>query len=74
VLGGGKQDVACGSQFDATAVAAKQRKAELSLELSDLLRKRGLGDSQALGGTREMKLLCHRREITEVAKVHIHSQ
>jgi hypothetical protein len=74
LLGRRKQRLACSGQLDATAVAAKQGKAELSLELSDLLRERGLGNPQALGRAREMKLLCHRREITEVAKVHIHSQ
>ena len=71
--GGRKQDFACGSQFDATAVAAKQRKAELSFELPDLLRERGLGHSQALGGTRKVKLLCDRGEVAQVAQVHVHS-
>jgi hypothetical protein len=54
-------------------VTAKQPKAELSLELSDLLRERGLGHPQALGGRRKVQLLCDRREVSEVAQVHAHS-
>jgi hypothetical protein len=43
LLGGREQRLPCSGQLDATAVAAKQRKAELSFELADLLRERGLG-------------------------------
>ena len=47
-----------------------QRQADRLLELSDLLRERGLGDVLALGGAGEVPLLGERDEVAKLAKLH----
>jgi hypothetical protein len=71
--GGGEQRLSRGRQLDAPPLASKERKAELSLELADLLREGGLGNPQAFGRAREVKLLRDCREVAQVAQVDVHS-
>lgn len=51
------------------ARAMEKLHAEVVFELTDRLRKRRLGDVQALGGLAEMKLLADRDEIPQVTKL-----
>ena len=42
----------------------------LGLEAADLLGQRGLSDPEPLGSTREMRLLGHHDEVSQVAEFH----
>ena len=50
--------------------AVKKRRAELALELADLLTDGGLGDVELLSRPREMQVAAHRFEVGEL--VHFH--
>jgi hypothetical protein len=68
-----KQRFAGRCQLDATSVAPEQGEAELPLELADLLRECGLGYAEAFRGAREVELLCHGREVAQVAHVDVYN-
>ena len=52
--------------------AVKQRNSKLLFEISDLLADRRLTNSKLLGRPREIPLLCHRHEITDMTQFHWH--
>ncbi|MOA21668.1 hypothetical protein D3C78_1421720 [compost metagenome] len=57
-------------RHQALAVALEQRDFEVAFELADLLRKRRLGQRQALRGAADMAFFVDRDEIAELAKIH----
>ena len=57
-------------QRDVALHAVEQRRAELGLELPDLLTYRWLGDVQLFRGAREVQMPAHRLEVREL--VHFH--
>ncbi len=57
-------------QLDLALVAQQQRRADLLLELADLLAQRRLGHVQALRGTAEVQLLGDGDEVAQVAELH----
>jgi hypothetical protein len=52
-------------------VAAEQRRAQLPLELSNLLTERRLLHSEPFGRAGEVQLLGYSYEITKMTKIHI---
>jgi hypothetical protein len=63
-----------GAERDPARVAAQQRRAQVSLQLADLLAEHRLGDVQALGRSGEAQLLGNRDKVAQVAQVHVHSR
>ena len=57
-------------QLDLALVAQQQRRADLLLELADLLAQRRLGHVQALGRAAEVQLLGDDDEVAQVAELH----
>jgi hypothetical protein len=58
-------------QLDAAWIADEQRRADFALEFEDLLAQRRLGDPQVGRRIREMQMLGHRKEVTQLTKFHI---
>ena len=52
------------------AVANEEVHPHAALQRLDLLRQRGTGDAQPLGGPAEVKLLGNRHEIAQLAQFH----
>lgn len=57
-------------QFDAARQAQEQRRADLALQLLDLLAERRLADAQPRGGAGEMQLVGDHGEIAQVSQFH----
>ena len=57
---------------DMTAVADEEARAELILELADLLRQCGLADVELLRRPAEVELLGHHYEVAHQAQVEVH--
>ncbi|MNV60044.1 hypothetical protein D3C71_1524960 [compost metagenome] len=54
----------------ALVAAFEQAQVEAVFQLADLLRERGLGQRQALGGTAHMTFFIDRDEIAQLAEIH----
>jgi hypothetical protein len=68
--GGREQRRAGRGQGHRAAVAVEQPHPKVVFEGLDLLRQRGPGDQQPLGGPAEVQLLGHRDEIPQLAQLH----
>jgi hypothetical protein len=65
-----QEHLARGRERGATAVAVKQRHAELGLEPSDLLADAWLREVQTVGGAAKVKLLCDGDERAQLPQFH----
>ena len=57
-------------QFDAARQAQEQRRADLALQLLDLLAQRRLADTEPRGGAGEVQLVGDHGEIAQVSQFH----
>jgi hypothetical protein len=69
-----QEGFACHRELHAVRHAVKQRSSKLLFQISDLLADRRLTDSKLLGRPREIPLLCHRHEITDMTQFYWHLQ
>jgi hypothetical protein len=66
----GRHQLAGVGRLDRPGRAAEQLDAKLTLQLAHLMRQRGLGQVELVGGAREMAMPRHGFEVLELAEIH----
>ena len=56
---------------DATRIAQRELRAQLFFELGELVRERGLGHVEPLGGSRDLPLFRNRDKVLQLLDVHV---
>ena len=67
-----EKSLAAGGEGDMAAVADKQRRTQLVLELADLLGQRGLADVELRGGPPEVQLIGDGHEVAQQPQIKVH--